>query len=341
MSKTKKIMSQEEISVFCQQVSMIISAGLPTYYGILILRDETSDTNTKALLNQIYEPMEGGATLHEALKQTGVFPAYMVHMIQLGEETGRLEEVLSSLSVYYEREAEIRSGIRHAITYPLIMTFLMIAVIFVMILKVVPVFKQVYEQLGTELSGSALTLMRISDIMNQYLLVFVGIFVVAILIALLLYRTNLGKTLLAGGKLSLTIASSRFANCMHLALASGLDSEYGMDLASELVNNPHMQERIRKCKEHIAHGEGLSRSLTMSCIFSEIYSSWLAVGYRTGTMDEIMKKISDAYEDETNIRIQRFASMLEPTLIIMLCFFIGVILISFLLPLLGIVSSIG
>lgn len=341
MSKAKKMMTQSEISVFCQQVSMIISAGLPTYYGILILRDETKDERTKELLNQIYEPMEGGATLHEALKATGVFPSYMVHMVQLGEETGRLEEVLASLSVYYEREAEIRSGIRHAITYPLIMTFLMIAVIFVMILKVVPVFKQVYEQLGTELSGSALTLMKISDVLNKYLIVFVVIFVVAVAIALILYRTNLGKVLLAGQGLSMTIASSRFANCMHLALASGLDSDYGMDLANELVNNPHMQERIRKCKEHINNGEGLSRSLTMSGIFSEIYSSWLAVGYKTGTMDEIMKRISDAYEDETNTRIQRFASILEPSLIIILCFFIGIILISFLLPLLGIVSSIG
>lgn len=341
MSRTKKIMSEAEIAVFCQQVSMILAAGLPTYYGILILRDETKDENTKLLLGEIYEPMENGSTLHEALKETGVFPAYMVHMVQLGEETGRLEEVLNSLSEYYERESEIRAGIKHAVTYPLIMTFLMIAVIFVMILKVVPVFRQVYEQLGTELSGTALALMRISDGLNKYLLVFISIFVVLLLIVIFLYKTNLGKTLLSGHGLSMTIAASRFANCLHLALASGLDTDYGIDLAYELVNNPHMQERINKCKEHISHGEGLSRSLTMSGIFSELYASWLAIGYKTGSMDTVMKRISTAYEDETNLKIQRFASILEPTLIITLCIFIGIILVSFLLPLLGIVSSIG
>lgn len=116
-------MSEAEISVFCQQVSMILAAGLPTYYGIMILRDETRDENTKALLEKIYAPMENGSTLHEALKETGVFPSYMVHMVQLGEETGRLEEVLVSLSDYYEREAELRSGIKHAVTYPIVMTF--------------------------------------------------------------------------------------------------------------------------------------------------------------------------------------------------------------------------
>ena len=85
----------------------------------------------------------------------------------------------------------------------------------------------------------------------------------------------------------------------------------------------------------------MSHSLTMSGIFSELYASWLAIGYKTGSMDTVMEKISIAYEDETNTRIQRFASILEPTLIIVLCVFIGVILVSFLLPLLGIVSSIG
>lgn len=341
MSKAKKIISEAEISVFCQQVSMILAAGLPTYYGIMILRDETRDENTKALLEKIYAPMENGSTLHEALKETGVFPSYMVHMVQLGEETGRLEEVLVSLSDYYEREAELRSGIKHAVTYPIVMTFLMLAVIFVMIIKVVPVFKQVYEQLGTELTGSARAMMRISDLMNQYLIVFIVLFILLFLVVILLYNTNLGKTLLSGRGLSMTIASSRFANCLHLALASGLDTDYGIDLAYELVNNPHMQERINKCKEHLAQGEGLSHSLTMSGIFSELYASWLAIGYKTGSMDTVMKKISIAYEDETNTRIQRFASILEPTLIIVLCVFIGVILVSFLLPLLGIISSIG
>lgn len=341
MTRKKQIMTEAEISIFCQQISMILSAGLPTYYGILILRDETKDENTKELLTQIYEPMEQGKSLYEALKETGVFPSYMIHMIQLGEETGRLEEVLNSLSSYYDTEAQIRSGIKHAVTYPLIMTILMIAVIFVMVLKVIPIFKQVYEQLGTQLSGTALLLMNVSDTMNQYLLIFVGVFILLLVTGFILYKTPPGKILIAGSSLSMTIASSRFANCLHLALSSGLDIDYGIELGYQLVNNPYMQERIIKCKEHIKQGEGLSRSLTMSGIFSELYASWLAIGYKTGSMDEVMKRISSAYEDETGTRIQRFASLLEPTLIIILCLFIGVILITFLLPLMGIVSSIG
>lgn len=95
MSRKSKILSNAELSAFCQQISLIIAAGLPTYYGVSILCDEAPDKQTHDLLEQIYKPMELGATLHRALKDTGYFPKYMINMIQLGEETGRLEEVLT------------------------------------------------------------------------------------------------------------------------------------------------------------------------------------------------------------------------------------------------------
>ena len=98
MSHRIKQLTQTEISVFCQQIAMVVTSGLPTYYGISILRDEAADEETAALFDQIYQPMEKGSQMHEALRATGRFPEYMVHMIELGEASGRLEEVLNSLS---------------------------------------------------------------------------------------------------------------------------------------------------------------------------------------------------------------------------------------------------
>lgn len=341
MSHRKKLLSQIEIAAFCQQIAMVINAGLPTYYGISILRDEAPDELTAALLEQIYEPMESGGTLHAALKATGVFPSYMVHMVELGEATGRLEEVLISLSNYYEREAQIRDSVKSAVTYPLIMTIMMIAVILVMIAKVIPVFSKIYEELGSELTGIALSLMKVSTLINHYMVVLVIVFFILLLFGLLLYNTDLGRVLFLGRSLSMTIAAGRFSNCMYLALASGLDTDQGLDLAAELVNNPHMQERIAKCKESIRQGDSFARALIVSGIFSQIYSSWITIGYKTGNMDEVMHRIFTAYEKETDERLSRLLSVLEPTLVIILCIFIGLILISFLLPLLGIMSSIG
>lgn len=341
MSHKNKMLSEAEISAFCQQIGMVIKAGLPTYYGVSILRDEATDEYTKAFLNTIYEPMEKGETLGAALTGTNIFPDYMIDMIRLGEETGRLEEVLEALSNYYEREADIKISIRHAVTYPLIMSFMMLVVIIVIITQVVPVFSQIYEELGSGLTGTALLLMKISNVLNQYMLWFVLGFIVLIVCAFLFSKTAIGKTLFQRQSLSMAISASRFANCMYLALSSGLDTDRSLEMAEKLIDNPYMLEKIKMCKNHIKHGEGFVRSLLLSGIFSKIYSSIITIGYKTGSIDDVMKNISVAYEEETDDRLRQFISLLEPTLIIILSFFIGLILISFLLPLLGIMASIG
>jgi type IV pilus assembly protein PilC len=341
MSQHKKQLSQPEIAAFCRQIAMVIQSGLPTYYGVSILRDEAVDEQTAALLDEIYRPMEDGGTLHQALKATGIFPTYMIHMIELGETTGRLEDVLLSLADYYEREAEIRASIKHAVTYPLIMTFMMIAVILVIVAKVIPVFSSIYETLGSELTGFALTLMKISTLINRYMVVFIILFLVVLIVGLLLYRSELGRVLFLGRGFSMTIASSRVANCMYLALSSGLDTDQGLNLADELVNNPHMQARITRCRESLKHGETFDRALLISGIFSQMYASWIVIGSKTGGMEEVMKRIFCSYEKETEERLNQFISILEPTLVIILSVFIGLILISFLLPLMGIMVSIG
>lgn len=341
MSQKNKLLSEAELAAFCQQIGMVVKAGLPTYYGISILRDEASDEKTKEFLAEIYEPMEKGTTLGVALAETEVFPEYMIDMIRLGEETGRLEEVLDSLANYYEREADIKASIRHAVTYPLVMTIMMLVVIVVIITQVVPVFSQIYEELGSSLTGTALLLMNISNVLNKYLLVFILAVVALAVLFFAFSRTTVGKTLFQRQQLSMSISASRFANCMYLALSSGLDTDRSLEMAEKLIDNPYMLEKIAMCKEHIKHGEGFVKSLLLSGIFSKVYASVITIGFKTGSMDDVMKKISDAYEEETDDRLRHFISLLEPTLIIILSFFIGLILISFLLPLLGIMASIG
>lgn len=341
MFRKKNMLTEAEISSFCHQINMIIKAGLPTYYGLSILHEDTTDEGSKELYGQIYERMELGSTLYDALKDTGAFPGYMLHMVHVGEETGRLEEVFDSLTVYYEREAEIRDGIKQAISYPLVMSLMMLAVILVIITNVVPIFADVYAQLGSDLTGSAKVLMQVSTFLNQYLLTFVGIAGVLAVLLLIFLQTPWGKQLMNRTNFAKSLAASRFANCMYLALASGLDTEQGLLLAEGLVDNHYAVAGIRKCRELIKNGEPFANALLAAGLFSNMYSSIISIGYKTSAMDNVMLRISKAYENETDDRLRRFVSVLEPTLIIILSFFIGLILISFLLPLLGIMSSIG
>lgn len=340
MSKPKYL-SNAEISAFCAQLSMVLSAGMPTYYGISILSDEAPDEATKELLTQIYQPMEQGETLNVALRRTDKFPPYMLNMIQLGEETGRLDDVLRALSTYYDREDTLRSSIKSAVLYPFILTVLMLTVIIVMVAKVLPIFSQIYAELGSELTGTARILMNVSNGINKYMIIFVILFIIVIFGGLILYHTQLGKILFQNKGVAISLAAGRFANCMYLALSSGLDTDKGLELAHELVNNPYMQSRIDSCKDAISHGETFAEALLKSNIFSKMYSSWIAIGAKTGSMDNVMQHICEAYQNETDEKLSRYISILEPTLVIILCLFIGLILVSFLLPLLGIMSSIG
>lgn len=337
----KSVLSDMELAIFCQQMAMVITAGLPAYQGISILMEDSDNATSKALFKELFEPMQLGSTLHAALRDTNKFPEYMVNMIELGEETGKLEEVLKSLAFYYEREAGIQSAVRHAITYPSIMIAMMFVIIIVMITQVLPIFSQIYAQLGSELTGNARFLMEISNILNSNLLGFVILVIVLLVLAIVFYYSPWGKKYRKGTKLAKKISAGRFASCMYLALASGLDTDRGLELASLLVDNDYMQEKISTCREHISNGEGFTKALTMSGIFSKMYSSWLSIGFTTGAMDEVMERISTAYQEETDEDISRFISLLEPILVAILSFLIGLILLSFILPLLGIISSIG
>jgi len=341
MFRKKNLLSEAEISYFCQQINMIIKAGLPTYYGISILKDSTKDENTKEFLAKMYEKLESGDSLYDTLSSVGIFPAYMLQMINIGEQTGRLEDVLDALIRYYDRAAEIKASIKHAITYPLIMSVMMLAVIIVIITTVVPIFADVYAELGSSLTGIAKVLMNISYFLNRYLLLFIVIFIMIAILIFILIQTPWAKKIISNLKFARSVATSRFANCMYLALASGLDTNQGLELAEILVENSYMEKRIQQCKDYIQKGESFSNALLLSGCFSEMYASLINIGYKTSAMDDVMLRISEEYEKETDHTLRHFIAILEPSLIIILSFFIGLILVSFLLPLLGIMSSIG
>lgn len=336
-----KLLGNLEIASFCEQLAMIISAGIPTYEGVSILLEDAPDEETKMILQKIYEPLEMGETFHTALLSSGVFPQYALDMVEMGELSGRLEEVLHSLAHYYEREESIRDGIKNAVTYPLIMVGIMIAIIFVLISKVLPVFHQIYSELGSGLTGFALSMMNFSNALNQFAIpVLIGILLLAVgafaYTKTAAFRLNMQKR-----KLAMYTASSRFANCMYMALSSGLDLTQGLDMAERLVDNPYMSARICKCKSLLENGIGFSEAILTSHIFSKTYASLITIGFRTGSMEQVMDRISKEYEETIEQEIAHFISILEPSLVILMSLMIGFILLSFLMPLIGIMASIG
>ena len=347
--KKSKLLSNAEIASFCRQTAMIIKAGITPAEGMNILKNDTAAPEGQALLEQISLSCRRGNSFYEALEETGLFPEYVIKLIALGEESGNTDNVLVSLAEYYEHEENISESIKSAVTYPLIMIAMMFLVILVLIIKVLPIFKQVFTQLGTQMSPFASSLLALGNTLSRYSLVITIVFFVLIAGFIIAYKTAGGKAkikrFLAGFSLTRgffeKVAAGRFADGMYLAFTSGMDTYRSLDMISDIVENEEMQEKIKICKKEIAQDANLPEALATAGIFSNLYSRMVSVGFRSGSVDTVMKQIAQNYDEETEKQLNHIISIIEPTLVIILSLIVGMILMSVLLPLMGIMSSIG
>lgn len=347
--KQKKQLSNNEISSLCGQIALILKAGITPKDGLEILLHDTKDDQTREIIQELLTSSNNGDLFSTSIKKSGVFPEYVENMIAIGEESGKLDNVMQSLSEYYEREELISENIRNAITYPLIMIVMMLFVVIILITKVLPLFNQVFIQLGTEITGLSASLLHIGQVIQSYSVIFIVFLVLLLILYFYFTKTTHGKTSFAHlcstlkptKKFYDIIAYGRFASGMALTLSSGMGIYQSLDLVCRLVDDHEMELKIANCKNAIMNGDGFADALLNSNIFNNLYSRMIAIGVKTGNVDVILQKIALNYEEDTDKKIRLFISVLEPTLVITLSLIVGLILLSVILPLLGIMTSIG
>lgn len=254
---------------------------------------------------------------------------------------------MASLSDYYDKEAALNQTIRSAVTYPLIMILMMLLVILVLITKIMPIFNQVFKQLGSEMSGLSLAILQVGEFLNSHAIACAIVCAVLIILFFYLFRTERGhRTLRTWARhlpgmrtLSERISSSRFANGMALTLSSGLTPQECLQLTYDLIEDDNFHQRLKLCTEDVADGEDLCEALQKRGVFSGLYAKMASLGSRTGMLDEVMRKIADQYEEEINIRLSGVIAAIEPTLVIILSLIVGLILLSVMLPLISIMAG--
>lgn len=344
-----KKLNNYEIASFCRQMALLMKAGITPSDGIDILMEEQNDPAARKILSSISQVLTSGEKFHVALNMSGVFPDYVIHMVTIGEESGNIDVVMDSLADYYEREDSIQANIKNAVSYPLIMVFMMLIVILVLVIKVLPIFEQVFAQLGTNMSGFSQSLLNAGNILNKYSIVFVGILVLLALLFFYYSYTTGGKKAFGRlmGKFRPTkklleeLESERFASGMVLTLSSGMDTYESLSLVKRLVETDAMKKKIETCSTLLLDGDSFPEALEKSKIFTSFYSQMVAVGFKSGSMDKAMKQIAERFEHETERKIFSLISVLEPTLVIIMSIIVGMILLSVILPLMGIMSTIG
>lgn len=343
-----KPFSNIELSSFCGQMALILKSGISSMEGLTIMLEDAAPGDEKQVLEGLLSNMQENGSLYSALDSVSLFPSYLLHMVEIGEETGTLDEVMEALQNHYEREDSISKSIRNSVTYPMIMAGMMAVVVLVLLVKVMPIFNQVFVQLGTEMTGFSRMLMNIGTTINGYSLVFVGILVFFAAFALYGTRTSSGRKMFRtlGSKIRFTrilreeLSACRFASGMALTLRSGLNPERSMELVASLIEDPLFHEKLEKCEKELQEGTDLTEAFLDSGMFTGVYARMASIGSKTGSMDHVMEQIAGLYQDDIDARMNNLLAVLEPTLVIVLSLIVGVILLSVMLPLMGIMSGI-
>jgi len=336
--------------MLCSELAMLLDAGLTISDSIQVIQEDESGKDAKAIMQILHDTLMQGNPFSTALKEAAVFPRYMVHMVEVGEKTGRLVQTLNALSEYYERQTRLAVTIKNSVLYPAVLLVLMIVVVLILIVQVLPIFNDIFSRLGTQMDPIAIRLMQFGSWLGNAA---VGIAMVigAIFIFFLIMwiippiRRGLGRmfsNIWGSRGVFGKIASSRFVFAMTLGMASGLDTAESIDIAaavsggSRAVDNKH-----KKCVKLLDAGKTLSEALCGAGILSLQDGKMLSVGSVSGKADLAMSEIARRSDIDVRDSIDRIVGRIEPTLVILSSVIVGVILLSVMLPLMGIMTSIG
>lgn len=337
------------LSGFCMQISILLKSAVPLFEGLSIMAEDAANAHEKEILEQMAKRLRLGVPFHEALKETESFPSYVEHMAMLGERTGRLDSTMEQLAVYYEKEYHLAEDLRKAVTYPAMMIFMLLIILFILFTKVMPVFSGVYEQLGTSIPPAAAAAIRLGGIISGAALILcIALLAAAVLLWLLGKNDSASnaalfciKKLKSHSKLSASAASRRFCSVMAIALQCGMKLEEAFDTARTLADHPSMEAKIDQCRQSIAAGKSFYDSICEAKLFSGFELQMVRIGSRAGQLDRIMEQLAEEYDRKITEQIDTLIARLEPTIVSILAVAVGLVLLAVMLPLAGILSSIG
>ncbi len=343
------VFSNEEISYLCLELSLLFHAGVSAGDALSLLAEEGESAH-KDLLSAMARQVDSGDPMSAALRDSGCFPAYVCGLVEVGERTGRSEEALAALSRYYEDRIRLDRRVRSALLYPAVMLGLMLVVIAVLLVKVLPIFDDVYASLGGRLTGVAgglLTLGRWLDGVMPVIWVILAVLAV-FAIAFAASGSFRGKILSGWRKnhgdkgVSRKLNTARLAQAIAMGMASGLPPEEAVSLAAGLMEDiPGARQRCEDCTARVENGEALGVAMNASGLLPAGQCRLLELGQRSGAGDSAMEAIARDLTEEGEAALESLVSRVEPALVLVCSVLVGLILLSVMLPLMHIMSAIG
>ncbi len=334
-------MPANELAAATRQLATLLGAGLPLDEALATVGGQLENPQLTRSLNRVREEVIQGEALHVSLgRQPRLFPALYVNMVQVGENSGTLDQVLERLADFLEDQARMKSRIQAAMAYPVLMALVGTGVLFFLITFVVPKVTRMIADMGQALPLPTQMLIAMSDFLSAYWWLLL-ILLAAAVYALRRYLATDGGRLAwhrmtlrlpLAGKLNLLIATSRLARTLATLLRSGVPLLKALDISQNLMENLVLRQALKDTAVAVREGEGLAAPLKRSGVFPPMMFQMAAVGERSGELEAMLFRVADNYEHQIDLSITGMLSLLEPVMILVMGTVVGFIVLAILLP---------
>jgi type IV pilus assembly protein PilC len=330
-----------DLVIFTRQLATMIDAGLAMVQSLQALADQTTNKAMRDVIRDVCTRVEGGDSFSEALqKHPKVFNRLYSSMVSAGEKGGLLAEILARLAVYLENAARLRKKVKSAMMYPTVVTVVAICITAFLLVKVVPVFGDIYSGFGAKLPAPTMFLINVSNIVKKYVILFVLAGGGSIYGWLYFIKTKPGRrfwdsrriTLPIFGSIAHKICLARFTRTLASLIRSGVPILEVLQIVSQTVGNVVMEKAIKEAATDIERGESISTALSKHPIFPSMIIRMITAGEQTGKIDNMLERISDFLDEEIEATLSGLTSLIEPILIVFLGVVVGGMVICMFLP---------
>ncbi len=338
-----------DLALLTRQAATLIGAGIPLVEGLGALTEQVENARLKSVLGQVRDRVNEGASLADALGQSGVFPDLYVSMVRAGEAGGALEKVLERLADYLESQVRLRNKVGSILIYPLVMLGFAMFVVGVLVTVVLPQISELLLSLDQPLPFYTRWIIALSEFARSFWWA-IGLGAAAALFGTRsLVRTRRGRDawdrlrlrLPLVGRVVRLVAISRFTRTLATLLAGGLPITRALDAARDVADNTVLGRAIDRARESITEGQSVAQPLRASGEFPPLVTHMIEVGERSGELEAMLGKVADTYDEQVETTITRLTALLEPLLILVMVGIVIVIILATLVPLLNITSSLG
>jgi type IV pilus assembly protein PilC len=342
--------TNKDLVIFTRQFSTMIDAGLPLVQGLNILGEQTENKTFRNMLKQITKDVEGGSTLADALsKHSKVFDSLFVNLVAAGEVGGILDTILQRLAAYIEKAEKLKSQIKGAMTYPIVVVGIAVIVISVIMIFVIPVFQDMFSSFGKALPVPTQVVVAMSDFSKGNIHYMIGGLIVFVWALRRYRRTVSGKRNIDSillklpifGELIKKVAVARFTRTLGTMVSSGVPILDALEITAKTAGNVIVEEVIFDARSSIAEGQTIAEPLSETDIFPGMVTQMISVGESTGALDAMLEKIADFYDDEVDATVSAMTSMLEPLLMLFLGGSIGGLVVAMYLPIFQMAAAMG